>query len=75
MDFNIFNSIDTGFWIKIGVLGAILFYAVFAFILFTQVRTMSQILHLSHGSSTLTTIAIINIVVSISLFLLTIAIL
>lgn len=75
MDFSFINFFQPVFWIKIITLIAIIFYAIFTFVVFTQVKVMSQIIHLPHGETTLKTISIINIILAISLFAIAIAIL
>ena len=75
MDFNSINFVDPVFWIKIITLIVILFYVVFTFVVFTQVKVMAQILHLPHGETTLKTISIIHIILAISLFVIAIVIL
>lgn len=72
MDFNFFQP---AFWIKIVTLVVIGFYAIFTFVVFTQVKTMTQILHLPHASGVLKTISVIHIALAISLFLMAIVIL
>ncbi len=69
MDFNFFNSFSAIFLIKIVTLIALGFYIVFAFVVFTQVKVMSQILHLPHAEAVLKIVSIINIFLAISLFL------
>lgn len=69
MDLNFINFFQPVFWIKIITLIAIAFYVVFTFVVFTQVRIMAQILHLSHAQTILKTISIIHIILAISLFL------
>ena len=75
MDFNSINFVNPVFWIKIITLIVILFYVVFTFVVFTQVKVMTQILHLPHGETTLKTISIIHIILAISLFVIAIVIL
>lgn len=76
MDFSFFNSIfSANLLIKIITLIAIIFYAIFTFVVFTQAKVMSEILHLPHGETTLKTISIIHIILAVSLFLIAIVIL
>ncbi len=75
MDFSNFNFLQADLWIKIVTLIAIAFYAIFTFVVFTQVRVMGEIIHLPHGSTTLKLISVINIILSISLFVIAIVIL
>ncbi|KKQ27092.1 MAG: hypothetical protein US48_C0024G0008 [Candidatus Levybacteria bacterium GW2011_GWA2_37_36] len=75
MDINLINFLQPIFWIKIVVLIVIVFYAVFTFVVFTQVKVMTQILHLPYASGILRTFSIIHIILAISLFLLAIVIL
>lgn len=73
MDF--INSLHPVFWIKIITLIVILFYVVFTFVVFTQVKVMSKILRLPHGEKRLKTISIIHIILAVSLFLIALVIL
>lgn len=73
MDF--INSLHPVLWIKIITLITIVFYATFTFVVFTQVKVMSEILHLPHGETILKAISIIHIILAISLFVIAIAIL
>lgn len=75
MDLNFINFINPVFLIKIITLIVIGFYVVFTFVVFTQVKTMAQILHLPHAAVILKTISIINIILAISLFLIALVIL
>ena len=75
MDLNFTNFIHPVFWIKIITLIVIGLYIIFTFVVFTQVKTMAQILHLHHAKRLLKTISIIHTVLAISLFLLAIVIL
>ncbi len=76
MDFNFFNSIfSANLLIKIITLIAILFYAIFTFVVFTQVKVMTQILHLPHINGILKIISLMNIILAISLFVFAIVIL
>lgn len=73
MDFvNFFQPI---LLVKIITLIVIVFYIVFTLVVFTQVKTMAQILHLSHAQGVLKMISIIHVVLAISLFLFAIVIL
>lgn len=73
MDF--INFLHPTMWIKIITLIVIVFYAIFTFIVFTQTKTMNQILHLPYAGGILKTISIIHILLAISLFILAIVIL
>lgn len=75
MDLNFINFLHPGLWIKIITLIVIGFYVIFTFVVFTQVKVMSQIIHLPHGETMLKTIAIIHIILAISLFVIAIVIL
>lgn len=72
MDFNFLNPT---FWIKIVTLVVIGFYAVFTFVVYTQVKTMEQILHLPHAEAFLKVISLIHIILAVSLFLIAVVIL
>lgn len=69
------NYFQPIFWIKIITLIAIAFYVVFTFVVFTQVKVMTQILHLPYAKMMLRIISVINIILAISLFLFAIVIL
>lgn len=73
MDF--IDSLHPVLWIKIITLITIVFYVIFTFVVFTQIKVMSKILHLPHGETVLKTISIIHIILAVSLFLIAIAIL
>lgn len=73
MDF--INSLHPALWIKIISLITIVFYVIFTFVVFTQVKVMAQILHLPHGEAMLKTISIIHIILAVSLFIIAIVIL
>jgi len=75
MDLNSIGFLQPIFWIKAVTLIVIGFYAIFTFIVFTQVKTMTQILHLHYASGPLKMISKIQIILAISLFLLAIVIL
>ncbi len=75
MNLDFVNFFQPIFWIKIITLIVIGFYAVFTFIVFIQVKTMAQILHLTHAERILKMISIIHIVLAISLFLIAVVIL
>lgn len=75
MDFNFISFVNPIFWIKIITLILIGFYVIFTFVVFTQVKTMAQILHLPHAQGLLKMISIIHIVLAISLFLFAVVIL
>lgn len=63
------------FLIKIVTLVIIIFYAIFAFVVHTQIKVMAQIVRLPHAETILKTISIINIALAVSLFLLALVIL
>ncbi|MEK7451097.1 MAG: DUF5657 family protein [Patescibacteria group bacterium] len=69
MDLNFINSLHPGSWIKVIALIIIVFYVVFTFVVFTQVRVMGEILVLPSSKAILKIISIIHIVLAISLFL------
>jgi hypothetical protein len=69
------NFFQPVFWVKTITLIAIGFYAIFTFVVFTQVKTMTQVLHLPHLNRTFKVISVIHIALAISLFLLAIVIL
>jgi hypothetical protein len=73
MDFTF--ALQTPFWIKMIILILIGFYIIFTFVVFTQVKTMTSILHLPHATFILKLVSKIHIFLAISLFLLTIVIL
>ena len=75
MDLNFINFFQPVFWIKIITLIVIGFYVVFTFVVFTQVKVMTQILHLPHAQGLLKMISISNIILAISLFLIAVVIL
>lgn len=61
--------------LKGGFLIILFFYILFAFIIFNQVRVMNKIVHTPSVSSVLFFLALLHIVVSVSLFLIALAIL
>lgn len=69
------NFLQATFWIKAVALVVIGFYVIFTFVVYTQVKTMTQILNLAHASFTLKLISKIHIFLAISLFLFAIVIL
>jgi hypothetical protein len=69
------NFLQATFWIKTVTLILIGFYIIFTFVVFTQVKTMTKILHLPHATFVLKLISEIHIFLAISLFLLAIVIL
>lgn len=72
MDFNSLkwtNFFQPVLFIKIVTLIIIGFYLIFSVVVFTQVKAMSQILILPHASIIFKTIAIINIIAAVMLFL------
>ncbi len=69
MDFNFINFIfSANLLIKLITLVVIFFYTIFTFVVFTQVKVMTQILSLPYAESTLKIISIIHIALAISLF-------
>ena len=75
MDFNFINFFNVPFLLKIVTLVIIAFYVIFTFIVLTQVRVMSEILHFQNAGTILRTITIIHIILAISLFAIAIVIL
>lgn len=72
MNFSFFQPI---FLIKIVTLIAIAFYAVFTFVVFTQIKAMGEIIGLPHAAGIFKTIITINIILAVSLFIIAIVIL
>ena len=72
MDYSFFQPI---LLIKIATLIAIAFYAIFGFVVLTQVKAMGDIISFPHAADIFKTISIVNILLAISLFLLAIVIL
>lgn len=68
MDLNFISFLYPVFWIKIITLIMIGFYIIFTLVVFTQVKVMSQIIHLPSGETMLKTISVINILLAVSLF-------
>lgn len=66
MDF--INSLHPVLWIKIITLITIVFYVIFTFIVFTQIKVMSRILYFPHAEAILKTISLVHIALAISLF-------
>ena len=76
MAFSLFNSfLHPSLWIKIVTLIAIVFYVVFTFVVFTQIKVMTQILSIPNAKTPLRILSLIHIIFGIMLFLLAIAIL
>ncbi len=80
MDFNFFSAgwrtiFPAVLLIKIITLIVIIFYAIFTFVVLTQVKVMAQILHLPIAGDILKAISLINIILAISLFVIAIVIL
>lgn len=75
MNLDFINFLQPIFWIKIITLIVIGFYIIFTFVVFTQVKTMTQILHLPSAGGILKSISVISIFLAISLFLFAIVIL
>jgi hypothetical protein len=69
------NFVQPIFWIKAVTLVVIGFYVIFTFVVFTQIKTMTQILHVPHTTKMLKLISKIHIFLAISLFLFAIVIL
>ncbi len=69
MDLNFINSLHPSLWIKIVTLIIIVFYVIFTFVVFTQVKVMGKILVLPSSKAILKIISIIHIILAISLFL------
>lgn len=72
MNFSFFQPI---FLIKIITLITIVFYAIFGFVVFTQIKAMGQIIGIPHAGVIFKFISIINILLAISLFLFALVIL
>ncbi|OGH24244.1 MAG: hypothetical protein A3B47_04100 [Candidatus Levybacteria bacterium RIFCSPLOWO2_01_FULL_39_24] len=75
MNLDFINFFQPVFWVKIVTLIVIGFYAIFTFVVFTQIKVMTQILRLPHAEPVLKAISIINIFLAVSLFLVAIVIL
>ena len=75
MNLDFINFFQPVFWIKIVTLIVIIFYVVFTFVLFTQVKVMGQILSLPQAKIVLKVISVINIILAISLFFIALVIL
>jgi len=75
MDFISLNFLHPAIWIKIITLIAIVFYVIFTFIVFTQVRVMSEIFSISDSKTILRIISIAHVVLAVSLFIIAIVIL
>ena len=75
MDLDFVNFFQPVLWIKIVTLIVIGFYVVFTFVVYTQVKTMAQILHLPHAQGLLKMASIAHAVLAISLFVMSIVIL
>ena len=73
MDLAIF--LQPAFWIKAIALIAIGSYVIFTFVVFTQAKTMAQILCLPSSKTVLKTISLVHVLLAVSLFLLAIVIL
>ena len=71
----IINFLQPAFWVKIITLIIIASYIIFTFVVFTQVKAMSRIIRISHHERLLKTVAIIQIILAVSLFLFAIVIL
>lgn len=72
---NFINSLHPVLWAKIITLIVIIFYAIFTFVVFSQIRVMSGILRLPYAEKVLKTISVVHIILAISLFLLAVVIL
>lgn len=75
MNLDFINFLQPVFWVKIITVIVIGFYVIFTFVIFTQIKVMTNILHLPYANLTLKVISVIHIVFAISLFLLAIVIL
>ena len=75
MNLDFVNFFQPFVFIKIITLIMVGFYVIFTFVVFTQVKTMAQILHLPHAQGMLKTVSIIHIILAISLFALAVVIL
>ncbi len=72
MNFSFFQPI---FLIKIVTLITIGFYAVFGFVVLTQIKAMGEIIGLPYATVIFKAVSIINIILAISLFLFALVIL
>ena len=70
-------QLQTGFdaVIKIGILVLIGVYAVFAFVVFNQIRVMNRLVSISLASTTILILGILHLLLAISLFGVSLAIL
>ena len=75
MDLNFIGFLHPSLWIKIITIIVLVFYVIFTFIVFTQVKMMAQILTLPRAQGLLRLISIIHIVLAVSLFVLAVVIL
>lgn len=75
MDLNFINFFQASFWIKVITLIVIAFYFIFTFVVFTQAKTMAQIISLPNSGAMLKLISIIHVILAISLFVFAIVIL
>lgn len=72
---NLIDIFNPAVFVKIITLIILGFYIVFSFIVFNQVKVMNQVAQLPHAEFILKTIATINLIAAISLFLIAIVIL
>jgi len=75
MDLNFINIFQPTFWIKILSLATIGFYIVFTFVVYTQVKKMTQVLLMPNASEVIKAISVIHIILAVSLFLFAVVIL
>jgi len=75
MDSNFINTFNPVFLIKIITLVVIGFYAVFSFVIYTQVKKMTRILCLHGTDGIIKSLSVIHIILALSLFLLALVIL
>lgn len=72
---NLANFFHPALFVKIITLIILGFYVVFAFVVFTQVRVMGKLVELPHAEAILKTLAIINLIAAIMLFVIAVVIL
>jgi len=70
-----FLNFDIFFLFKIGILAVIAGYIIFSLIVFNQTRVMEKIIKVSGASRVLEIVAIINLLLGFSLFVLALVIL
>jgi hypothetical protein len=76
MDLTFLSSISSAsLLIKIITLIVIIFYIIFTYIVSTQIKVMTEILHIPHAKPILQTVSSINTILAILLFLFALVIL